>query len=67
LKDISFEINQNDSADENLIKNGSNEFFNLFPSLFKKQINLNSNESIKKAKEKLEEYMESQEIEEIEE
>jgi hypothetical protein len=39
----------------------------LFPSLFKKQINLNSNESIKKAKEKLEEYMESQEIEEIEE
>jgi hypothetical protein len=67
LKDISFEINQNDSADENLIKNGSNEFFNLFPSLFKKQINLNSNDSIKKAKEKLEEYMESQEIEEIEE
>ena len=67
LKDVSFEINHNDSTDENLIKNGSVQFYNLFPSLFKKQINLNSNEAIQKAKEKLDEYLEAQEMEEIEE
>ena len=65
LKDVNFEINQNNSTDQDLIKTSSVQLSNLFPRIFKKQIHLDSNESIKKVKETLFEYKKKQqEIEE---